>query len=206
MYKKLMSVPTLETKVVASFSIFYIVVGLIVYAYVISSLKGKLGGFFTEKTFTVSDAIAFSDKIGLFLSLIYGFILLCYLIYLRGPMHMLNSKIILLTILVILVISIFIVTPQNNKEAHYYIAGVIFTLVVLFLFIIIYNLNYYFKKNKIKTNILYVLIAIIILNFIIIVSLGASFREGTVLEDIFAIFENTYIILLIFIIIMLGFY
>ena len=154
MYKKLMSVPTFETKVISLFSIFFIIIGLLVFAYTISSLKGELGGFFTEKTFTVSDAISFSDKIGLFLSLIYGFLLLCYLIYLRGPMHMLNSKIILLTILIFLIVSIFIITPQNNKELHYGIAGMIFTLVVVFFSIIIYNLNYYFKKNKIKTNVL----------------------------------------------------
>lgn len=206
MYKKLMSVPTLETKVVSFFSIFFILTGLIVYAYVISSLKGELGGFLTEKTFTISDAISFSDKIGLFLSLIYGFVLLCYLIYLRGPMHMLNYKIILLVSVVLLIISIFVITPQNNKEAHYYIAGIIFTLVVLFLFIIIYNLNYYFKKNKIKTNIIYILLGVIILNFILIVSVGSTFKEGTIQEDIFAIFETTYLILLLFIIVILGFF
>lgn len=205
MYKNLMNMPSLSSRLTSIFTSFYFVVSFVLFAYIVAYYKDEIG-IKGAKSFTISHAIANCDIPGFSINITFAFLLFIYLIYLRGPHNLFYIKIILLFSVYTLIISIIKLTPDKYHDIHYVIAGIIFTLSTILVIIIIKNLYYYFEKNNIKTYILKVLVVLILINFIVLTILGTTFKTRTWEEDLFAAFENTIAIIVIFIIFMLGFY
>ena len=74
MYKNLMNMPSLSSKLAAIFTTFYFVVSLVLFAYIVSYYKGEIG-LKGAKSFTISHAITYCDKPSFAINITFAFIL-----------------------------------------------------------------------------------------------------------------------------------
>tara|TARA_R110001592_G_scaffold355744_2_gene656730 strand:- start:454 stop:1146 length:693 start_codon:yes stop_codon:yes gene_type:complete len=153
------------------------------------------------KTYTISRALAYSNKPGFIILTTLGFLYLFYLLCLRGPSTFFLRRLFLLSISFSFLLCLLWFTPSSNPVVHYTLASIIFSLILFF------NLTtfYLFYKNKHRDRNLFLLMGLI--NIIAYVCLIVfAILRGRLDSDIFAAFEILFCLLFVTTIIFIGYY
>ena len=157
--------PNFISKSLSISCIFVLVIFLSITAYLVSTLKGDI----QTDNFTISQAISSGNKPSMIILLVLAFSILGYLTYYRGHNY-LFLRLFMYLLLCTFIITIVWVTTYFNKEDHYILAGLIFTLFIISIILNSYLLYNGLKiKTKTKKNIL---LAIPILSIIGLIGLG----------------------------------
>jgi hypothetical protein len=157
--------------------------------------------------------MANANKPGVIVCAIIEFILIFYLHSLRNNYLISILGGILIAVIISIIISILYVTPDNNPTAHISLAGVGFAAILIYNFLILSILYLNYKQ-------LWVLILLLIPNFIIAVSLivaiciphliienvGDDLDTISTLDSLFAAGELLMVFLLLVTLVLLGFY
>ena len=192
---------TNKTKILAVIISLLYISAIGICAYLLSGLDGKLGSD-GSRTYTISRALQYGNKAGIITCVVLALLLLIYLTILRGPKRLLNLRLFLLTISSGLIISLLWVTVDKEKDAHYSLAGVIFTSMFIYQILTLY---YFYYNNKEDKNFFITLMsASLILTTLLLVF--ACLTGNKVNKDIFATFEILFAVFLLITVMILGFY
>ena len=162
--------PTDITKIISSSAVILFLIAIGLGGYFVS----EENGYISNDKFTISDAIAHGNKPVMITFFTLSYLLVIYLIYIRGPKKYINYRILLLILMYALLITIIYITVQKNCNLHYAFAGIIFISNLLFVLstMIIYN---EYLKNK-NNYLVYILDINIVLAFVAFIT-AAVFIE-----------------------------
>lgn len=199
--KKKLTKPTYRTKLVASLASFFFLIALGLGAYLPAGLDGKLGTE-EDKTFTISRALANSNKPSFISLFVISYFLLVYLLIIRGPASLFMRRFLFITISFSLVISLLWVTTKNNENLHYTFASIIFT------FILFYNITTFYLFYKTKYSDRNLIMFLIFFNILVYLTLiiFAVLKGDKLDPDIFASAEIFFAILFVANVLFTGFY
>lgn len=206
---KKLSKPNFSTKLLAFIVATSLTISFGIFAYFYAGVVEKKIGFDDgipqeekeTKTYTISRALAYSNKPGFVILTTLSFLYLFYLLCLRGPSTLFLRRIFFLSISFSFLLCLLWFTPSSNPITHYTLASIIFSLILFF------NLTtfYLFYKNKHKDRNLFILMGLINIIAYICLIVFAILR-GSLDSDIFAGFEIIFCLLFVITIIFIGYY
>ena len=147
--------PTSDTKGLAIFVIYCLILSVGIFGYLISLFRKELGTEGT-KTFTISRSLAKGSKPGIVVFIALSLLPTIFLILIRGPVKLRTFRIFLIVLAYSLVISLPWLTVDYNKDLHYSLAGVIFSCIFIFEMITYWFL--YKKYPHLKIPIIFLIV------------------------------------------------
>ena len=136
--------------------------------------------------------------------LLIGYSMVMYLTFLRGPQRYIYVRLFLLVVMISLIITIMWVTPENNSQAHFIIAGLIFGFNILFCMLTIFVFAKHLSSCHFKIMIFALICNIITLTLLTIFG-GLMKNKEIVYADLFSSCEELTVVLTTFIIMFIGF-
>jgi hypothetical protein len=188
----------LKHNLLSVFTILCFLIAFGISAYTISYKKGKI----SKHKFTISESLAFGDRYSLVSLFSVGTLSYIYLLFLKKYKRLLYLRIFLLIIILGFLLTIIWITTYKNKKLHYIFAFLIFSIMLLYNF-----LTYIaFRCSKLIENTLFTTFIINSLVLIGLVITGLSWIKGENTAIVFASLENTFLILSLVVILIIGFF
>lgn len=190
--------PTTKSRYLSLIVIFLFLVAFGLLAYLPAALEQDVN----KNVFTISQSLAYSIKPAFIVVFSIASLLFGYLMYYRGHDY-LFTRLFLLLVISAFVITILWVTTFYNKDDHYILAGIIFSLTVLFIII-----NNYVIYKGMKLHGKYKTLFLVGTPILAILGLFGLIIGMTVLKNeipVFPAFENYMIIIESLSVIALGF-
>lgn len=191
--KYLLSKISIKTKIISMFTVICFLVAFGIAGYEVSYKKHHIN----KKNFTISQSLAFGNDTALVTLFTLGILFYIYLLFLRGPAKYLYLRFLFLMIAFIFLIIIIWVTTYKDLHLHRKFAATIF------ISILIYHILTLIAFKNISKKLFYYLFLVVILNIIVIISSEISLLNNK--KQIFAVLENTNILIMFIVILLLGF-
>ena len=183
----------LKHNLLSVFTILCFLIAFGISAYTISYKKGKI----SKHKFTISESLAFGDRYSLVSLFSVGTLSYIYLLFLKKYKRLLYLRIFLLIIILGFLLTIIWITTYKNKKLHY-----------IFSSMFLYNFLTYiaFRCSKLIEDTLFTIFIINSLVLIGLVITGLSWIKGENTAIVFASLENTFLILSLVVILIIGFF
>jgi hypothetical protein len=196
--------PNNQTRILSVVVVVSFILALVVGGYVVSLDKGEI----TEQKFTVSRALANGDKYTMISLFSVSLIATLLLNYIRaGKTNLLLLRMIMITSIYAMVFSIIWITVAVDKKTHFAIAGAIFTVMTLYIFLVSYIFNKYLEIYDYRKIFLDLNIVLLYASFVLLLVFGIydASDKSEFNSIVFASNENISILLNFIPIVFLGF-
>lgn len=181
-------------------SIFYLLVGIFAFGYGVSGNKLGVKG---DKTFTISDSLEYGNKNFIIPCLLLSYLFTVILLKTKCKMYIL-LRIFLLTVAFIFFIVICWYTPSKNMDLHRIFAGIIISCIAIFTFISLFTLSYISKYITIITVIFTLIIITMFISASNSNFTRKDSTASNVWTDVFAGLEITVLIIYVLILLLIG--
>jgi hypothetical protein len=192
----------LVSKIISSVAVGMLFMNILFSGYIVSLLDNKI----SEKEFTISQSLAFGNKISLVVLFVVSLLLTGYLVFYRKQTKLYTIiNIILLIIIGAFLITIVWITAHKNAHQHYAFASIIFICLVVFITLNSVSLWNGLPDKKLYQKILIILLPTVL--YLSLIGLGTGFILHVTDKNnhVFPSFENIILVLTGLSILELGF-
>ncbi len=190
------------SKIISSIAVGMLFMNIFFSGYITSLLNNKI----SDKDFTISQSLAFGNKISLIVLLVISLLLTGYLVYYRKQSKIYTIiNIIILIIICAFMITIIWITIYKSEHQHYSFASIIFVCLIVFITLNSISLWKGLPDKKLYQKVLIILLPVIL--YLSLIGLGTGFILHVTEKNIhvFPSFENIMLVLAGLSILELGF-
>ncbi len=187
-----MKSPDFISKIISSIAVSMLFLNILLSGYITSFLDGQI----SEANFSISQSLAFGNKISLIILFVIALLLTGYLIFHRKQstdITIINT--ILLVIICAFFITIIFITTYRNANQHYIFSSIIFSCLVAFVTLNAVSLWKGIPDKKIYQKVLILILPIVLYLSLFGLSIGLYFFITDKQQHVFPSFENIVFVL-----------